>query len=76
MFVLTATEATKVTPRFILMAFPVSRREGGGERGETLNHGKYQIRFSFFLLPLLRKIGVLLRNGQGDISCSDKSSAN
>jgi len=29
MFILTATEATKVTPTFILMAFPVSGREGG-----------------------------------------------
>jgi hypothetical protein len=74
MFILTATEATKVTPRFILMAFPVSRREGGREG--DLEPWEISDPFFLFLLPLLCKVCVLLRNDQGDISCSDKSSVN
>jgi hypothetical protein len=73
MFILTGTEATKVIPSFILMAFPVPRREG--EWGD-LEPWEISDPFFLFLLPLLHKICVLLRNGQGDISCSDKFSAN
>ena len=73
MFILTATEATKATRRFILMAFPVSRREGGCGDFEPW---EISDPFFLFLLPLLRKICALLRNGQGDISCSGKPSAN
>jgi hypothetical protein len=73
MFILTATEATKVTPRFILMPFPVSRSVGGRA---DLEPWEISDPFFLFILQFLRKFCVLLRNGQGDNSCNDRSSEN
>jgi hypothetical protein len=52
MFILTAAEPTKVTPRFVLMAFPVSEDREGGD----LEPWEISDPFFLFLLPLLRKI--------------------
>lgn len=59
-----------LTPRVILMSFPVSRRVGGWGDLEP-----WEISDPFFLslVALLCKFCILLRNGQGVNICSDRS---